>query len=39
MVTGDDDQVELVGDVDHPIILRQGIVQVGNDEASHVRIS
>jgi hypothetical protein len=31
MVTGNDDQVELIGDIHDPIILWQGIVEVCND--------
>ena len=39
VVTGNDDQVELPGNVVYnPIILRQGIMQVGNDKTSHVKI-
>ena len=31
MVTGDDDQVEAIGNIQDPIILGQGVMQVGND--------
>ena len=38
MIAGDDDQIEVASDIQHPVKLGQGIVQVGNDEASHVKI-
>jgi hypothetical protein len=37
MVPGDDHQIKIACHIQHPIKLRQGIVQVGNDKASHVK--
>jgi hypothetical protein len=38
MVSGNNNKIELFGDIHDPIILRQGIVQVCNDETSHFTI-
>ena len=35
VVAGHDDHVEAVGHIQHPVELRQRIVQIGNQEEAH----
>jgi hypothetical protein len=39
MVSGDDDQVEAICDIQDPIILGQGVMQVRNDKTPHFSTS